>query len=62
MEDHDICMFQVFEERGFPDGREGGSFLLLKTDLLQSHHLVREAGKGKKYIINYPNIERTSPN
>lgn len=41
----DVGVLQLLEEGGLPDGREGGALLLLETDLLQGHHLVRQAGR-----------------
>ena len=37
-------MFQVLQQRHFSDGCTGSSLLVLKTDLLERHHGVRQPG------------------
>ena len=44
----DVGVFELLEQRGLPDGREGGALLLLKTDLLQGDDLVRKALKRER--------------
>lgn len=40
-----VGVFELFQERRLSDGREGRSLFLLKPDLLQRHHLIRQAGR-----------------
>ena len=48
-----VSMLQVLQERDLSDGSAGSSFLMLKTDLLQSNKLASdtEGGGGRIQLL-----------
>ncbi len=43
MEQDNVGMLQVLQQRDFPNGSAGGTFLVFKSDLLQGHQLASDA-------------------
>jgi len=42
VENHNVGMFEVFEEGGFSDRGERSSLFLLESNLLESNNLIRQ--------------------
>ena len=58
---NDVGVLQLLQQAGLPDGGEGGALLLLQSDLLQSHRLLRQAAGVRSGQVRLPPPEAGSP-